>query len=104
MLDLQRTMDARLASLQAQLDDRAQQVSDLTAALDAARRSVAARDAEIARLGAAGAAAPGAERLALERRVGASDDIVLALNKQVQGRACGGLPFGLATRRWCRGC
>jgi len=79
-------------------------VSDLTAALEGARRSVAARDAEILRLGARVGAGPDVDRLALEQRADVSNEIVLALNMQVGGfRLLGGVVgcgFGCSTCRW----
>ena len=62
---------------------RPPQASELNAALDSARLSVAARDAEIARLSAQLGEGPDVDRLALERRADVSEEIVLALNKQV---------------------
>jgi hypothetical protein len=57
---------------------------ELSAALEAARRSVAARDSEIARLAGRLGAGPDVDRLALERRADVSEEVVLALNKQVR--------------------
>lgn len=72
------------------------QASELGAALDAARRSVAARDAEIARLSAQLGTGPDVDRLALERRADVSEEIVLTLNKQVTrvGGAGSGAEWG----------
>lgn len=61
------------------------QAAELSAALSAARGAVAAREGEIARLGARLGTGPDVDRLALERRAGERDEIVLALNKQVRG-------------------
>jgi chemotaxis protein MotB len=83
MLDLQRATDARLAALQSQAATRSEQAAALAAQVAELQRAVASRDAEVSRLSAQLAHGPDVDMLARDQLATASEDAILALNKQL---------------------
>lgn len=84
LLDMQQALDARMAALQQQLSARSAQLADLRDRLTASERQVAARDAEVARLGRLLGSGPDVDKLARDQAASASENIILALNRQVR--------------------
>lgn len=83
MLDLQRATDARLAALQSQAATRSEQAAALAAQVAELQSAVASRDAEVSRLSAQLAHGPDVDMLARDQLATASEDAILALNKQL---------------------
>lgn len=95
VINLQAATDARIASLQQQLAERAAQAAELQQQLAAAQQAIAARDAEVSRLGEMLGAGPDIDKLARDQLSAASENIILSLNKQV-GEKSGMAPNSFA--------
>lgn len=89
MINLQQATDARIASLQAQLIARTEQLEQLQQQLGSLQGQLASRDGEVSRLAGLLGSGPDVDRLARDQLAAASENIILSLNKQVGGQRGG---------------